>query len=179
MGFYARKPAPKRALHVAINVPEGNSVVEGIGSVISPDGQRVVMPLADANGKSRLWVRNLWNDAAQPLEGTEAAIAPIWSRNSQFIAFFAANGKLEKIPATGGQQETICEVWTVYGASWVVRERSSIREAQRGCSRLMRQAVLPCRSHPNRESSIIVGRVFFPTGDIFWSPRRSVPLESP
>ena len=118
VGFFARKPAPERVLHVAINIPEGNSVVEGIGSVISPDGQRVVMPLADANGKSRLWVRNLSNDAAQPLEGTEAAIVPIWSPDSQFIGFFTADGKLKKIPVTGGQQETICEVWTVYGASW-------------------------------------------------------------
>jgi Tol biopolymer transport system component/tRNA A-37 threonylcarbamoyl transferase component Bud32 len=118
LGFYAKRPAPERVLHVAINLPEGNSVVEPIGSVISPDGQRVVMPLADAKGKSRLWVRTLSTDAAQPLDGTEGAVVPIWSPDSQFVGFFAQDGKLRKIPATGGQQETICEVWTVYGASW-------------------------------------------------------------
>jgi eukaryotic-like serine/threonine-protein kinase len=118
VGFYAKRSPPERALHVAINIPEGNSVVETMGAVLSPDGQRLVMSLADANGKFKLWVRNLSTDVAQPLEGSEAAVSPFWSPDSQFVAFFAADGKLKKISVSGGRLETICEVWTVYGASW-------------------------------------------------------------
>src|SRR6201987_2583961 len=79
VGFYAKRSPPERALHVAINIPEGNSVVETMGAVLSPDGQRLVMSLADANGKFKLWVRNLSTDVAPPLEGSEAAVSPFWS----------------------------------------------------------------------------------------------------
>jgi hypothetical protein len=30
----------------------------------------------------------------------------------------SVDGKLRKIPAAGGQSETICEVWTVCGGAW-------------------------------------------------------------
>ena len=118
LGFFFKPTSPAPVMRAALNLPSGNSIVASIGSVLSPDGQRVVMALADAQGKPKLWMRTLSNDAAQPIDGTEGAIIPFWSPDSQFVAFGSVDGKLKKIPAEGGQAETICDVWTIYGASW-------------------------------------------------------------
>jgi len=88
VGFFAKRPAPEPVLHVGINIPEGSSVVETFGSVVSPDGQRVAMTLADDKGRYKLWIRRLSSDATQALDGTEGAIAPFWSPDSQYIGFF-------------------------------------------------------------------------------------------
>ena len=63
-----------------------------------------------SDGKNRrLWVRPLDALDARPLDGTEGAGAPFWSGDSQFIGF-AAQGKLEKIPASGGPTTFITKI---------------------------------------------------------------------
>ena len=87
---------------------------------MSPDGQKIVMGLTDADGKARFWIRSLSSDAAQPMAETEGAIYPFWSPDSQNIGFFATDGKLRKIALNGGgHAEAIGTVpWTVYGGTW-------------------------------------------------------------
>jgi len=118
LGFVTKRTPPAPVLRTALNLPVGNSIVAANAALLSPDGQRVLMTLADARGKSKLWVRLLSSDAALPLDGTEGGINPFWSPDSKFIAFFSVEGKLMKIPVNGGQAETVCDVWTVSGGSW-------------------------------------------------------------
>jgi Tol biopolymer transport system component len=118
VGYMAKRPPATTVLRAALNLPPDNSIVAYNAALLSPDGQRVVMTLADARGKTKFWVRALSSDAAQPLDGTEGSINPFWSPDSQFIAFFSVDGKLKKIPAGGGQAETVCDVWTVSGGAW-------------------------------------------------------------
>jgi Tol biopolymer transport system component len=54
---------------------------------------------------------------AQELAGTENGIIPLWSPDSQWIAFFA-NGKLRRIPAGGGTVQVICDAPAGRGGSW-------------------------------------------------------------
>ncbi len=49
-----------------------------------------------------LWVRSLDSLAAQPLPGTEGAVHPFWSPEGQYIGFFTDDGKLAKVPVSGG-----------------------------------------------------------------------------
>jgi Tol biopolymer transport system component len=75
---------------------------------VSPDGRRIAFIAVSAEGKFLLWVRSLDTLTAQPLPGTEGAVSPFWSPDSQFIAFFTG-GKLKKIGVSGGPPITICD----------------------------------------------------------------------
>jgi serine/threonine protein kinase len=79
---------------------------------LSPDGRT----LAIAAGR-RLWIRPLDSLQPRPLAGTEGAEEMFWSPDSQFIAFFA-QGKLQKIPATGGPVQILCSVSQAHGGTW-------------------------------------------------------------
>lgn len=78
------------------------------------------MTLADADGKWRFWIRRLSSDTAQPMVETDRAITPFWSPDSQYIGFFASDGKLRKIAAAGGEHAEAVSAapWAIYGGTW-------------------------------------------------------------
>ncbi len=119
-GFLLRRPATQPVLRMAVNLPPGSSLNQGQPSVLSPDGQSVVMTLTDADGKEKFWLRRLSSDTAQPLADTAGGVYPFWSPDDQYIGFFASDGKLRKISAAGGgHAEVVGSVpWTVYGGTW-------------------------------------------------------------
>jgi len=119
-GFLLRRPAAQPVLRMAVNLPPGSSLVQGQPAVLSPDGQMVVMTLTDVDGKGKFWTRSLSSDTAQPMAETEGAVSPFWSPDSQYIGFFAADGKLRKISAAGGgHAEAVGSIpWAVYGGTW-------------------------------------------------------------
>ncbi len=131
-GYLLRRPVAEPMLRVAVNLPPGSSLVQGLPAVLSPDGRMVVMSLVGADGKSRFWIRRLSSDTAQAMVETEGAIMPIWSPDSQYVAFFAPDGKLRKIAATGGEHAEAVggEAWVVYGGAWS-REGSIVFSSSR------------------------------------------------
>ena len=94
------------------SVAQGGSPARKLS--ISPDGKRVAFTAAGADGVIWLWVRRLDSLRAQRLEGTQGAVYPFWSPDSQFLAFFAEGGgrrsKLMKVDVTGGTPVTLCEL---------------------------------------------------------------------
>ena len=119
-GFLLRRPAPQPVLRVAVNLPPGSSLIQGQSVALSPDGQMVVMTLTDAEGKVKFWIRSLSSDTAQPMPETEGAVYPFWSQDSQYVGFFAADGKLRKVAAAGGgHADAVGSIpWAVYGGTW-------------------------------------------------------------
>ena len=87
------------------------------GYALSPDGTRLVFFARSVDGKSSLWLRHVDSLVAQELSKTDGGIFPFWSPDSQWIAFFA-RGKLRKIPAVGGDVQSICDVTVGRGGSW-------------------------------------------------------------
>jgi serine/threonine protein kinase/Tol biopolymer transport system component len=96
---------------------------------LSPDGTRLAFSAFGPDGLARLYVRSLNSLTAQPLVGTEGAVAPFWSPNGRFIAYFAGanpnkatgatNGSVKKISVDGGPAVTLCDFpATATGASW-------------------------------------------------------------
>jgi len=74
---------------------------------VSPDGRFVAMaPMI--RGNLQLWVRALDETAARPLAGTEDALVPFWSPDSQWVGF-RAGGMLKRVSVSGGAVQTICE----------------------------------------------------------------------
>ena len=118
-GFLLRHPAAQPVLRVALNLPPGSTLLQGQSVAVSPDGQMVVMTLTDADGKVKFWIRSLSSDIAQPMPETDSAIYPFWSPDSQYVGFFAADGKLRKIAAAGGHADALGDIpWSVYGGTW-------------------------------------------------------------
>ena len=81
---------------------------------ISPDGTRLVFA---SQRMRQLSVRQLNQPNATPLPGTDNAAYPFFSPDGQWIGFFA-NGKLNKIPVTGGAVIPLCAATTGRGATW-------------------------------------------------------------
>jgi Tol biopolymer transport system component len=103
----------------AVSIPPGATYSPGEvsrGFALSPDGTRLVIE-ARVRGRRRLFLRPLDADRATELEGTSGAEAPFWSPDSRFVAFFA-DGKLKKIPVSGGPSEELCAAGFPIVGSW-------------------------------------------------------------
>ncbi len=87
----------------------GIRAVANLRLAISPSGTQVAY-VGPAGSDVMLWVRNLDQPTAQPLQETRGAFAPFYSPDGQTIGFFtAANGQTELrlIPAAGGVPRTV------------------------------------------------------------------------
>ncbi len=117
VGYYRSVPGEAQTIRSFILPPEKSGFMLLSPPALSPDGRRLVFGAVTSDGRRLLWVRSLDAASAQPLAGTEDAIFPFWSPDSQYVAFFA-QGKLKKIDASGGPAQTICNAADGRGGSW-------------------------------------------------------------
>ena len=86
---------------------------------LSPDGRLLAFVGESGIGGAGLWIRAVDGLEAQSLPGTEGALFPFWSPDSQFIGFFTLGGQLKKVAVSGGLPETLCEVDAIsLGGTW-------------------------------------------------------------
>jgi Tol biopolymer transport system component/predicted Ser/Thr protein kinase len=74
---------------------------------ISPDGRWIAFPASTATRATALFVRPIDSTSATELPGTEGAVAPFWSPDSRYIAFFAG-GSIKKVAVSGGPVQKVC-----------------------------------------------------------------------
>jgi Tol biopolymer transport system component len=111
---YFREGAPEpQALRFTLAAPEKTTIAN---FAVSPDGRTLAIT-AVGEKETQLWMRSLNALEARPLSGTEGALHPFWSPDGRFIGFFA-QGKLQKIPATGGPVQTLCDAPSGRGGTW-------------------------------------------------------------
>jgi len=113
--------APQVSVHSYILPPE-KATFQLTGTtagppVLSPDGLRIAFVAKNADGKQMLWIRPLNSPVAQPMSGTEGATYPFWSADSRYVAFFAT-GKLNKVDASGGPPQALCDAPFGRGGAW-------------------------------------------------------------
>ncbi|HYL34354.1 MAG TPA: protein kinase [Bryobacteraceae bacterium] len=122
LGFLLLREKPPDAPVERFSIPAPEKTAFGFTSMlggsldVSPDGRRVVFSAA-SEGKIQLWVRALTSINPVLLAGTEGATFPFWSADSENIGFFA-DGKLKRIPASGGPPVTLCEAPNGLGGTW-------------------------------------------------------------
>lgn len=92
-------------------------VILGTAAYMSPEQARGLAYIATDGVHSRLYVRRLEQIDASPISGTEGALDPFWSPDSEWIGF-TANGALYKISLTSGERATLSQTRTSSGASW-------------------------------------------------------------
>jgi serine/threonine protein kinase len=119
---YLQSPrAPQVSVHSYILAPEkATFLLTGSSAgppVLSPDGLRIAFIAKNADGKQMLWIRPLNSAVAQPMSGTEGATYPFWSADSHYVAFFAG-GKLNKVDASGGPPQALCDAPSGRGGTW-------------------------------------------------------------
>jgi eukaryotic-like serine/threonine-protein kinase len=114
-GLFLR-PAPPDLpeIRLQIETPGGNVT----RFALSPDGRTIVFQ-ATVDGRTQLWLRPLESEEAQPLPGTDNAVNPFWSPDSQSVAFFV-DSVLKRIDVTGGAPVTLGSVGSNggLGATW-------------------------------------------------------------
>jgi len=93
----------------SISPPEGTSLYSGgwiLPFAVSPDGRWLAFTATSDDGRSRLWVRPMRSEVAQAIPGTENAMAPFWSPDSEWLGFQAMNAWY-RVRLAGGAPETI------------------------------------------------------------------------
>jgi Tol biopolymer transport system component len=137
-GFWWSKRAENvQPIHAEIPPPEKfpfDATGDNAGMpVLSPQGDQMAFVGHSANAQF-LWVRSLKNDTSQQLEGTQGAMHPFWSPDGRYVGFFA-NGKLNKIAASGGPVSVLADAPTsrggTWGAEWIVFSATFQSELQK------------------------------------------------
>jgi eukaryotic-like serine/threonine-protein kinase len=85
---------------------------------ISADGTMLVYSTPDeASGKSILNIQRVGSRTATKLDGTQGASYPFWSPDNLYVGFFA-DGKLKKVPVTGGTPQALALTPNGRGGAW-------------------------------------------------------------
>jgi serine/threonine protein kinase len=112
---------PDHVLQASLLLPEPLAGVfspnPGSPFALSRDGSRFVFVGSPAGKPPQLYVRELDQQAATPIPGTENATQPFFSPDGEWIGFFA-DGKLCKVSRGGGPVATLCDAPIPHGASW-------------------------------------------------------------
>jgi eukaryotic-like serine/threonine-protein kinase len=108
----AKRPMPAR-MEFAISVPGEVSHL-----ALSADGSMLAFVSPEENsGLPMVYVQRIGSPTATVLPGTEGASYPFWSPDGAYLAFFA-NGKLQKLPISGGTPQVLANVQAARGGSW-------------------------------------------------------------
>ena len=115
--FVARRAVPPVRMQFAIPVPGEVSHM-----ALSSDGSMLAFVAPEENsGIPMLYVQRVGSPNATLLAGTEGASYPFWSPDAANVAYFA-NGKLLRVPASGGTPQRIADVLAARGGSWGSRD---------------------------------------------------------
>ena len=116
-----REPAATRAplMRFSQPLPPGETLGgPWLGTLVelSPDGTHLVYT-AQRSGNSQLYLRRMDQLQAQPIPGTDAGYGAFFSPDGQSLGF-AAQGKLKRVPLSGGSPTTVCQARMLGGGSW-------------------------------------------------------------
>jgi serine/threonine protein kinase len=116
LGFVRRAPTSPEPMRFEIQHPSTQRQVDS--PKLSPDGRYLAYGATDDQARTMVWLRPMASLDALPLAGTEGLQGrPFWSPDGRHLAFFA-EGKLKKVPVTGGPAQTICDAPRGADGTW-------------------------------------------------------------
>jgi Tol biopolymer transport system component len=119
LAIWNLKPsAPRPISRVTVTLPPGQQLAgleNGPAVALSPDGTHLAY-VARQSGAQQLYLRAMDSLEPRPIPGTEGAVNPFFSPDSQWLGFFA-DGKLKKISMSGGAALTLGDAVQPRGAS--------------------------------------------------------------
>ncbi len=117
LAVWMLKPVPAKPVSrtvITLGPDEHLANLNDLAIAISPDGAYIVYVATRGSGRAQLFLRRLDAFKAEPVAGTEDAVSPFFSPDSQWIAFFA-DGKLKKVAVGGGAAITLYDAITALG----------------------------------------------------------------
>ena len=115
-------PQESQPIRFAVPPPADVARFSHVQFAVSPDGRSLAFVGITADRRRLLGVRPLDSNEVRLLPGTDDAVFPFWSPDSQFIGYFAGD-KLKRVRAYGGPTETLSEAPELYsGGSWNVED---------------------------------------------------------
>jgi Tol biopolymer transport system component len=136
-----RGPAETTRIRFAITPTEPHADLSV--AKISPDG-KLLAYTALVGEQPQIYLRPLSSFDAFPLAGTEGALRPFFSSDSQWIGFFAADNKLKKISLAGGTALTICDQCPLgLDADWGANGMILVAPAETGIYRISNEGGQP------------------------------------
>ena len=119
IGLIERAPKPQLPIHLTAEIGADVKLYNdlGISAVLSPDGTKLAFVAIGSNGKRNLYVRSLDQLQATLLSGTEDAVNPFFSPDSEWIGFFTSS-RLKKIAVQGGATVNLCDAADGRGGTW-------------------------------------------------------------
>src|SRR4029079_1899889 len=111
--FNRTLPPPQVRMAFTLGIP----AVDRPYLEISPDGRKIIQVVADSDGVKRIVMRDLGSTVLVTIAGTEGARDPSFSLDGEWISF-NAEGKLRKVPATGGPPVDVADSAAVGGGAW-------------------------------------------------------------
>ena len=108
----APAPTPAALVHLSLPLSPGAPLAPndhpaaGSSLAVSQDGHWIAYVVL-RNGQRQVALRGLDRSEETILAGTEGALTPIFSPDSQWVAFFTETG-LKKVPLLGGTATTVC-----------------------------------------------------------------------
>ena len=85
---------------------------------ISPDGRRIVFRAGDAEGRTRLYLRDVGSTDVRPLTGTEGVVYSFWAPDNRQIGFTTV-GRLHRMNVDTGEIRTLAQdISQGGGGSW-------------------------------------------------------------
>src|ERR1700678_307499 len=124
MIYVGRLTSARQPVHTSIEPParfDFFSVQDGT-PVLSPNGQQVAFLAAKKGsaltpGGGSLYLLRLSTGESVPVPGGQNAVFPFWSPDGKYLGFFS-EGKLKKIPVTGGTVQVLCDAPEGRGGNW-------------------------------------------------------------
>jgi serine/threonine protein kinase/Tol biopolymer transport system component len=117
----ASQPQPQQVMQASLLLSEPLAGVfsanPGSPIALSPDGSRLVFVGSPAGKPQQLYLRQLDQQIAAPIPGTEDAVQPFFSPDGQWLGFFA-DGKMRKVSLHGGPATVLCDAPIPHGANW-------------------------------------------------------------
>lgn len=115
--------------------------------VLSRDGRFMVYSAIaanpDAKAKPQLYLRRIDQSEAKAIAGTEGGVIPFLSPDDRWVGFWA-DGKLMKVSVDGGVPLMLCNVASLFGASWGLDDRIIFANAESsGLSRVSAEGGAP------------------------------------
>jgi serine/threonine protein kinase len=117
--WFRQKPAEVPVVKTEVAPPEKTSFSPNEWFALSPDGRKLVFNAVNSGGQNQLWLRPLDSTLAQPIAGTESAVAPFWSPDSRTIGFFVGTS-LKRVDLGGGPALTLASglIGATVSGSW-------------------------------------------------------------
>lgn len=106
------------SLQFTLDAPDGADITASYASIgMSSVGRRVAFIARDSAGVTRAYVRDFGDVRAHRLDGTEGVRQLFLSPDGAWVAF-ANNGKLMKVPATGGTVQFLADIRNPRDGHW-------------------------------------------------------------